>query len=218
MRLMIAITMVLSGLALAGCERGERQGVLGSGISKTESRDVDPFHELELVGSAQIDVTTGPLEPVALTADDNLLPLISTAVLDGRLIIRPTQPLRPRTGLRAKVVVPQLDRVICRGAGRIAASGLKNEALRAEIHGAATVTAQGETAKFSIVTKGAGVVQAEELIADHVDVSVTGTGSASVHASETLTVSITGAGRVRYAGEPEVTQQIVGLGSVSRKP
>jgi hypothetical protein len=217
MRHLLAITTVLAGMTVTGCERVGQGGVRGSGISRTESRDVDPFHELELEGTGQLDVTIGPQEPVKITTDDNLLPLISTVVQEGKLVIRPTQPLRPRINIRAKVVVPQLDRVTCRGAGRVTAEGLKNEALRVEVHGSGTVTAQGETEKLSVMTKGTGVINAEELVAQHVNISLTGTGSAAVHASDTLTVSITGAGSVRYTGEPKVDQQIVGVGSVSRK-
>ena len=48
-------------------------------------------------------------------------------------------------------------------------------------------------------------------------VVVSGFGSATVSASDTLDVRITGSGNVDYYGKPEVTQTITGFGKLSSK-
>ena len=46
---------------------------------------------------------------------------------------------------------------------------------------------------------------------------ISGLGSATVWATETLDASISGAGNIEYYGDPQVTKQVSGLGNVEGK-
>ena len=67
-------------------------GMEGSGVPRTEEREVGAFDRIELSGSGRLEVTTGPLSALSVTADDNLLGLLRTEVVDGTLIIERTRP------------------------------------------------------------------------------------------------------------------------------
>src|SRR5207237_7014062 len=55
---------------------------LGSGQIATETRNVGSFQAIELRGSMKLVVQQAAKESVELRGDDNLLPLIETAVVD----------------------------------------------------------------------------------------------------------------------------------------
>jgi hypothetical protein len=63
---------------------------------------------------------------------------------------------------------------------------------------------------------GAGDIDAFDLLADNVEIDMSGAGGARVNAKNKLDVSISGVGSVRYRGEPEVHKNISGLGSLKR--
>jgi hypothetical protein len=67
-----------------GCTLGD--SVIGSGKKASETRKVDSFTQLELLGVGRIEVTIGNRQPLELSGDDNILPLIETKVTDGKLV------------------------------------------------------------------------------------------------------------------------------------
>jgi hypothetical protein len=70
--------------------------------------------------------------------------------------------------------------------------------------------------KFRVHLSGAGDIDAGDLIAQDVEVDLSGAGGARVYAKEMLDVSISGMGSVRYRGEPQIRKNISGLGSLKR--
>lgn len=210
--------MLSAGLVLlftTGC-LAELFRVVGSGTIATTTRDVGAFTAIEFLGAGRIEITIGELKPLELTGDDNVLPLIETKVTNGRLVVRPTRPIRITQPLTLKATVPALAAITLSGAGAIVATGLDSDSLQIEVTGAGSVSLAGQTASLSIVLTGAGSVDAATLVANAATVNVSGAGSAFVDAVETLDVTITGVGSVTYSGEPTITQNITGLGSLKR--
>ncbi len=202
---------------LGGCERFGGARVVGSGDSKTEAREVATFHELKLSGAYTVELTTGSLTPVSITADDNILPLISTEVRGGRLVIDLMEKVRPKTGIVVTASVPDIRRIVGEGAGRIKVTGVKNDKLVVELAGGYELRATGETGDLSLSVTGAGDIDTTELSANTAKVSITGAGSIDVQARDSLDAQITGAGSIRYTGDPKVTKQILGAGTVRKK-
>ena len=103
------------------------------------------------------------------------------------------------------------------GAGKINLN-VELEDLDAEITGAGQYITRGTTESVQFEIAGAGDVAAFDLIASHVEVEISGAGSAKVHATESLSTQISGAGNVVYDGNPSNTsQQISGAGSVRKR-
>ncbi len=211
----VGAAAVLVGV-LAGCSIYIPEGLIGNGVVATATRSVDTFSEIELTGAARLEITIGILQPITLTGDENVLPLIKTEVADGKLTISPTLPYITQTPLVIQITVPDVSKLTITGGGSVYLTGLANAALSVLVTGAGDLDLAGETDKLTIGITGAGQVDALALAAKEAIVSVTGAGSASVQASETLNVLIEGVGIVRYSGSPTIAQQISGVGTLER--
>ncbi len=208
------VGLSLATLLAVGCDRGR---VAGSGVAASERRTVAGFDEVSLVGGMEVELATGEAAPIELTADDNILPLVVTEVVNGRLEVSTKEPVRPKTTIKLKLQAPTLKAVVLSGAASIAARDLRGEQVSFELMGAAKVNASGRVERLTIKAEGAAAVWADGLEADHVEVEITGAGEAEVHAVQTLKVSMTGAGAVRYRGDPKIEKSIAGVGVLKKK-
>lgn len=198
-----------------GCMVGG--SVIGSGKKARETREVDNFTQLELLGVGRVEVTIGDLRPLELSGDDNILPMIETKVTDGRLVIRTTRSIRPVQPLLIKATASDLTASTLGGAGEIAITGIANDNLRATLTGAGTVTLSGQTSNLELTLAGVGSADARDLVAKVATIDMSGAGSIAVSPVVSLHVTITGAGTVTYSGEPTITQKIAGVGKLKRR-
>ena len=85
-RLAICFTFItLSLMALSACMIG---GIHGSGVRKTEKRDLGPFTAIETSGAFEVNVICQKPASFEIEADDNILPLVETEVRGGVLHLR----------------------------------------------------------------------------------------------------------------------------------
>ena len=84
----VAFTLLLA--ALPGRAHAEDTGsrVVGSGVAKTESRNVSDFHAIALGLDARVELRQGDSEGMSITGDDNIVPLVEAIVEKGILKIR----------------------------------------------------------------------------------------------------------------------------------
>jgi hypothetical protein len=202
-------------ISVAGCKFAQ-VGVQGSGVSKTESREVANWHGVVVRGSADVHVTIGEPASLTVTADDNILPLIITEVEGGKLIIRTEKSYTSRTGVRVSATIGSLKSASVEGSGDITIKGLREEAFSVAIAGSGKVVAEGSADTTKVAIAGSGDVVLDSLQSRTVTVSIAGSGDARVGPAEELTVSIAGSGDVRYSGDPKVTTKIAGSGSVQK--
>jgi hypothetical protein len=210
-----AILALAIALGFAGCLR---TGVQGSGVSKTEKRDLGAFRAIETQGAYEVQVTCRKQSSFEIEGDDNILPLIQTEVRDGVLYVTSSKSYSQRKTVSLRIALPDLESITSTGAGKISVSDVKND--RFEIHstGAAEVVATGQTKTVVVRSTGAGEVDAHDLHAEKADVNAMGAASIDVYASEQLDVSMAGAGRVTYSGDPKVVNKnISGAGVLSKK-
>ncbi len=243
----LAVCLLICGSARAG-ERSswERTGgasLTGSGNPMSERRSVAPFQAVALTGSMTLVLRQAAREAVEVRADDNLLPLIETTVVERKGV--PTLEIGTRRGasystrqpIVVSVDVVDLKALSLSGSGDTVAEGLKVGDLQARIAGSGDlrlqqlsagsltvkiagggdVMASGRAGKLSISIAGSGDVAARELEADEVSVSIAGSGDANVNARTTLRVAIAGSGDVAYSGNPTVETSIVGSGDVKKQ-
>jgi hypothetical protein len=72
--------------------------IVGSGKSATETRTVGAFDRLSLQDGVTATVRRGATQNIAITADDNIVPLVETKLQGTTLIVR----VRPNTSMRTK--------------------------------------------------------------------------------------------------------------------
>ena len=212
--------------------------VSGSGTIKSEPRAVSGFSGIDLSLDALVEIQQGSAEGVTVEADDNILPLIETAVENGTLIIRHASANASISPSKLKIVVhaKTIDRLSITGAGDIQAEALRAPALKASISGSGDMriksldagvlrvsiagsgdfSAAGRAASVHASIAGSGDLKAAKLDAKDVKVSIAGSGDAIVWARGTLKVKAAGSGDVKYFGDAEVEQSVVGSGSIER--
>ena len=211
---MLGMLIVL--LAMAGCV-GAAGTTVGSGQLKTETRSVSGFRAVTLAAAGDMTITQTGTESLSISAEDNLLPFITTDVSGDtlRIAVPPGTMLRSTRPIHYVLTVARLDTLTLSGAGNITGSGLTADALRVTLSGAGKLTLSGTVAQQEVLLSGAGLYDASSLQTSTAKVTVSGLGSARVNVRDALDATVSGAGSIVYFGNPTVTQHVTGAGSVS---
>jgi len=210
----IAIVLALLLLGLSGCHHG---GVRGSGVRKSEKRDLPSFTAIETSGAFEVQVNCQKPASFEIEGDDNILPLIKTEVRNGVLRVSSTKSYNTSMPISLRITVPDLTSVRSTGAGKFTIMDLQNEEFEINSTGAAMVIADGRSGSVKIRSTGAGKIDALNLHARTAEVTVTGAASVDVYASEQLDVTVSGVGRVTYSGDAKVNKRVSGAGQVNKK-
>ena len=193
------------------------QAIAGSGVTAKDTRELEPFHSIEYVGSGDVTVTCGGEPGLVLTTDDNLVAYIKTEVNDGVLEIWPEKNLRPTVGPTFAITTDQLKKVEVTGSGKFNVRDLDVPVFEYSVAGSGKLTASGKAQKLDIEIAGSGKFEVEDLVADDVSIEIAGSGRGIVHANDKLNVEIAGSGKVEYVGSPQVKQSIAGSGKVIQR-
>ncbi|HEV8589881.1 MAG TPA: head GIN domain-containing protein [Pyrinomonadaceae bacterium] len=215
----LLLTLIIFGALSTGFAcRFIGRGIQGSGVLKSERRDLREFKSIESSGAYQMSITCRQTQSFEIEGDDNILPIIKTEVRDGVLHINNENGYNPTKPLVIRIAVSDLEQISSTGAGDIHIANVKNDKLALNSNGAANVEASGQTKFVDISSNGAGNIETSKLIADRAKVTVSGAANVDVYASQQLDVNVSGIGSVTYSGNPPVVNKSVsGIGSISKK-
>jgi hypothetical protein len=215
-----------------------RTGLTGSGTVITEERPVGDFTQVMCSGVGNLIIEQTGTESLAITAEDNIVPLITTEV--GASVLRigmkpgftpkPTKPITYRLtvkhleGIRMSgvgdVTAQQLDGrdldITLTGAGSGTILGLTILHAHVTLSGAGDLTLAGTTAELTVKVSGVGSFHGGDLQSEKADVRVTGAGSATVRVSNELNATVSGVGSINYIGDPLLARRITGVGKVAK--
>jgi hypothetical protein len=211
--------------------------VRGSGAQIEETRALSGYSALVL--NAPIDVTlkVGSTERVTLRADDNILPLLETKVVEGRLEIgtrsgvsfstrhppKATVEFKQRNAIRMKgagevradLIKASVPELVVGGSGDVTIDRVEVDVLGILVAGSGDLVARGRATRVGVVVDGSGDVDVAGVEAREAAVRVRGSGDVKVDAAERLEVDVSGSGEVRYRGLPQVKKKVRGSGSVA---
>ena len=212
--------------------------IQGSGKLQKQTREVGSFHGVALNVPGNVELRIGNTDSVTIEADDNILPLIDTAVENGTLRIRPAKRNANfrQSSLTIVIQARQVERISVGGSGSITATGLRAEKLRFDVGGSGSIDARdldsravavaiggsgnfkasGKTQQLTASIGGSGNIQAGRLAAREVQVSIGGSGEAQVWAKDDLSISIGGSGEVSYYGDPRISRSMQRSSSIKR--
>lgn len=213
--------LVLLGLSLA-CSITTGNGgevIEGSGNIITESRELSGFTSVALEGFGRLEIDQTGTESVTITADDNILPYLTTTVRGQKLIIsvKDNVTFTNVPELVYNVTVQSLENLELNGAGEIVITNLDGDTFKVNLDGGGSITVSGDVTRQEVELNGLGIYDGEALVSREAVVNQNGAGSAVVNVSDTLDVTIDGVGSVEYLGDPTVTQELNGLGSVTKR-
>src|SRR6266550_2796082 len=116
-RKIVVLLLVACGLVLCGCKL--HQGIAGSGVRKTEKRELKSFNAIDTTGAYEVDMTCQKPTSFEIEADDNILPLIKTEVRDGILFVSNDQQYHLAKPVTLRIMLQDLRSVSSHGAGQI---------------------------------------------------------------------------------------------------
>jgi hypothetical protein len=211
----------------------------GSGNIITEERAVSGFDRLTLSGFGEVSVQQGDEESLTVSTDDNIMPYIRTRVRNKTLILDFDDKGRfrsynPSDGVKFNLVVKDLSRIDISGAGSFEVNELETERLLVDLSGAGsleigtltadelvirqsgagTVFVSGQVKGQELTHSGVGSYHAADLESETAIIDISGAGTATLWATESLDIEISGLGNVIYYGNPRIIQSISGLGKL----
>ena len=216
-KVLIATVSVAFLFAFFGC-RHLGKAVQGSGVRKTEKRELAAFKSIETNGAFEIKITCQQPQSFEIEGDDNILPLIKTEIRDGVLHIHNEKSYNSARLSSIRIGLADLNRFATEGAADVSITNIKNDKFSINSTGAAKIKVEGQTKLVEINVPGAAKIDASNLRAERAAVTVNGAAQVDVYASQQLDAIVAGVGQVTYDGNPGVVNQnVTGLGRVNKK-
>ena len=194
-------------------------GVHGSGNVVTESRSVSGFNSVKLKGTGQVLIDENGSESLTITADDNLMPYLTTEINGSQLVLgtKDNTNLNPSKDIIYKLAVKDLNAIEMGGLGSVDAKGIHTEKLKVVLGGSGNISTSGTADEQEIMLAGEGNYHGKDLQSKAASISIMGNGDAVLNASQKLDANIMGSGSIKYIGDPVVTQHILGSGSIQKQ-
>jgi hypothetical protein len=187
----------------------------GDGNQKTETRSLSGFTAVDNRSSIPVTVTKAAGFSVTVTADQNLLPLITTQVIGDALVIDQVHDFDTRVASEVVVTLPVITAISSSGSGGIAVAGLTGEDLHLDSTGSGAVSVDGTVGTLIMSSQGSGEVN---LTGDGLDLNATLTGSGALDGhnfpASRAEVSLTGAGGAQIVVNGDTTLSTTGSGSI----
>lgn len=176
--------------------------VAGQGPVTSEDRTGGEFQHLSVGGGLRVEVTSGSPVSVTLAAQANLLPLITTEVAGGQLIVNVKAPgVSTSAPMTLTVVVPDLRSMTLSGG----ASGTLDatvDTLALDVSGGASVEATGRARSLALTASSGAQARLAGLVVDSATVIASGGCQAELNVTSTLSGSATGGATIRLAHPP----------------
>jgi hypothetical protein len=216
----IRLGLVVGVVGLAGCGLGAITGggITGSGTLKTEVRQVSNFTQVDFSQVGTLTIEQTGVEGLTITADDNILPILTSDVSNGVLHLgaKDNQNYSTEKPITYLLTVKTLTGLTLSGAGATQARNLDTQTFTVTMSGAGSATLQGKANDQQVTVSGVGSYDGSEFTTKAAKVTVSGVGSAIVNASDTLDATVSGVGSVEYIGNPKVTSHVSGVGTVKK--
>ena len=208
--LVFSILSIVLAILAAGC-------TVGSGDMITESRDVSGFDEIVLMTSGDVVIEVTGTESLEIEADDNVISLLTSEVVNGRLELGSSGSFSTTRGITYTITASELVGVTISGSGNIDISEIDTDSFQATVTGSGNIDPSGSSTSLEVTISGSGEFSGDDLESAIGDVTVSGSGEAVVNVTDDLMVRITGSGDVHYMGDPTIDQDISGSGGVSQR-
>lgn len=235
LKLMIPGILLLA-VSFTSCKKHLFNSIRGKGATVTETRDLSGFNKISLDIDADIYYTQDSVYYVEISAQQNVLDVITTEISSGELEIDSRKWIRKHNGIKITIHSPDLYaldisgsgniesaaaistttlELNISGSGNISLAAVNSAELEAKISGSGNISASGGAVTNQKVTiSGSGNIEMTGLSANHSDAKISGSGNISVWAVDQLKATISGSGDIRYSGNPAVNTTISGSGSV----
>ncbi len=190
--------------------------VVGDGQRTSEQRPIGPITAIRSDGAFRLRIKSGAAPKLTIEADKNILPIVKTTVTNGQLDISSDQSYSVDGRIDVSVSSPNITDVSAAGSNQISGEGFAGGELSIVLNGSSSAVLAGKIASLACVMGGANHLMAQRLNADSANVTLNGSGDASVYAHQRVIARISGAGSITIYGNPrERDTQVNGAGRIS---
>ena len=186
-----------------------KNNIEGSGNIISESRELNNFTSIILLGSIDVNIKTSESNNCVVVADDNLIPYIKTEVVNNKLNISLNESYASEEKLVVNINTPNYDEVSLSGSGNINILDFKNNNLSLNISGSGNITGNGEVETLVVKINGSGNLMSKEIKSKSATIIINGSGDGEVFASDSISAKINGSGNIKYFGNPENVDSII---------
>lgn len=234
-KLMIPVLLILV-TSFTSCKKHLFNSIKGKGETVTETRNLSGFNKISLSIDGDLSYVQDSVYFVEISAQQNVLNVITTEIDGGRLKIGSSKWIRKHNGIKIIVHSPDMREMDLSGSGNIESSSdilttnlelnvsgsgnitlasVHTDEFEVKISGSGNITVSGGAVTNQKATiSGSGDVEMDDLTANNSDAKISGSGSISVWVLDQLKATISGSGNIRYKGNPIVNANISGSGSV----
>ena len=189
--------------------------IQGSGNIISESRELNNFTSITLLGSIDVNIKTSESNNCVVVADDNLIPYIKTEVVNNKLNISLNESYSSEEKLVVNINTPNYDEVSLSGSGNINILDFKDNNLSLNISGSGNITGNGEVETLVVKINGSGNLMSKEIKSKSATITINGSGDGEVFAIDSISAKINGSGNIKYFGNPENVDSIInGSGNI----
>lgn len=216
----LRVAAFVPALLLSACAFAQ---VSGNGVARDEAREVADFTGVNVSYGLHAKVSVGP-KAVRVSGDENLVALVRTEVVDGKLEVSLPKGSRVRdTGkLRITVSSPKVTSVAASGGaevnaevastdsfaaaasggGELTVRGVDARKLAVSASGGSEVTVQGRTDALAVDASGGSEVHAKGLSVKVLAVTASGGSSVDSNPSENIAAQVSGGSTVHVDSAP----------------
>lgn len=230
------LPLALLILSITACEKVLFGSVKGKGNNVTEIRPLTNFNKIKLSMDADITYVQDSVYYVEISAQSNVLEVLTTTISAGELKVDVKRWLRKHNLITLIIHSPEIKGLDISGSGNINVPGLiatndmdlhisgsgnislyslQSPELDASISGSGNISiGNGMVSNEKVTISGSGDIDAIGLSANNSAAKISGSGNISVQVIQQLDATISGSGDIKYTGQPIVNTHISGSGSV----
>lgn len=228
--------VLLLAMSFTSCKKNLFNSIKGKGETVTETRNLSGFNKISLSIDGDVNYVQDTVYFVEISAQQNVLDVITTEVSAGELKIDSRRWIRKHNGITILVHSPDLRAMHLSGSGNIASSfDIVTTGLELNVSGSGNITlaavhtdelevtisgsgnivvSDGAASNQRATISGSGNIEMDGLQAHNSNGKISGSGSISVWVLDQLNATISGSGDIKYRGNPGVNTHISGSGSV----
>jgi hypothetical protein len=234
----MVFALVLS-TSVSCAQWGKGKKIKGNGNVTTITRSTASYDGIKASGFMNINLVKGAEGKITLEGESNLLDYIETHIKNDYLIIKVKDGFNLKTSRTLSITVPyeDIELVALSGSGDVNNSGtissnmleislagsgdmnlnIESQSLESNISGSGDIRLSGSTTVLNVKVAGSGDFDGRKLNSSDVDVSVAGSGNASVVCNGNLKARVSGSGNIKYKGSPKTKDtKVSGSGSISQ--
>ena len=177
--------------------------VQGAGAVRTETRFVEPFTKLEIRRGIALRLTLGPPQRVDVTARESLVPITTTIVRDGHLIVDATHDFACGEGITVTVTIPEITELALVGGSTGRVDGVDAAVLAVRADGGAELTMTGTAEWLALTSSGGCAIDLFGFVARNATVELEGGVVVRVAVSDSISGSARGGAVLIVCGDPD---------------